>query len=237
MSLPSEIVPRCPSCGGAEFEDLRGRKAALCPTCRSVERNRVARLFIDKHVKPQTGWRVLHIAPENDMARHLKTLCGDGYEPVDFDPEFYARRINMPVKGIDLCKDAQTLPSEHYDLVMHNHVLEHLPCNYTLVLQHLHRAVRKGGFHLFSAPIQGGHSREDFDPGMTPEQRKASFVQHDHIRRFGRADFDLTLGPILGLTSDYTLRTYFSAEELLGANVPERLWRCSGASVFMVIKA
>lgn len=128
------------------------------------------------------------------------------------------------------------LPSGHYDLVIHNHVLEHVPCNYTLALQHLHRSVKPGGFHLFSVGMERGYFREDLDPALSPDERQARFGQQDHVRVFGTKDFAMTIGAVLGLGNDYTLLRYFTREELLGAQVPEHEWEVSGSNVYMVRK-
>lgn len=226
----------CPLCGSGKFEDFRKAPRSRCVTCGSRERTRVAKMFLDRHVKPQLGMRVLHFAPEPPLGRYLAGLLGDGYTAADIAPERYLDKLGHPVIRFDLCTDAAALPDAAFDLILHNHVMEHLPCNVTCVLQHLHRAIRPGGVHLFSVPISKGFSAEDLDPGMPPAERTDRFGQHDHMRRIGRADFDRSFGPILGIPSTYSLTEHFSEAELRRANIRKRLWNCSGSSVFYLRK-
>jgi phosphoglycolate phosphatase len=222
----------CPICGSNAFEEHRNVPNIRCRSCGSHERTRAAKLFLDHYVKLQPGQYVLHLAPEAPLGRHIAALVGDSYEAADILPERYARGLGHPVSKLDLCADARKLPSEYYDLVLHNHVIEHVPCNYTLVLQHLHRAVKPGGVHLFSIPISSGYFAEDLNPSLTKADRTARFTQDDHMRRFGRGDFEATVGAIFGLTAAYTLVDFFSKHDLRKANIRQSQWTCSGSSVF-----
>ena len=233
----NSIVPTCPCCGGTEFCAVNNRPAAQCVECRSVERTRVAKLFLEKHVRPEPHWRVLHLAPEIGLAKGptgLIALLGDNYEPADFDVDRYQPSLGRPVAKIDL-RHPQDLPRERYDLVIHNHVLEHVPANWTLALQALHAALVPGGVHLFSVPMRGGYFREDLDLRLTEAERTQRFFHPQHMRVWGRKDLHLTLGPVLGIKRGYKLLDWFSAEELARAAIQPKRWnKPNGASVFMV---
>jgi phosphoglycolate phosphatase len=164
-------------------------------------------------------------------------VVGAGYEAADVDPERYSARVGTSVKRLDLCQDTSKLPSEHYDLVLHNHVLEHVPCNYTWVAQNLHRAVKRGGAHVFSIPISAGYYAEDLDPKLTTDERSARFGQHDHMRRFGRNDFSASFGNLFGMRDPYSLTDFFSEDVLIASNIRKSQWTCSGSSVFYIRKA
>lgn len=236
METVQETGLRCPICGCGTFVDFRSRKATACGDCGSLPRTRMAWAMLTRHVRPQPDWRVLHLAPERQLAKVFIETCNDGYDPTDFSPGHYARKIGRPVRKLDLVAEAAALPSNHYDLVVHNHVMEHIPCNVTLLIQHLHRSIKPGGIHLFSIPIWPGTSREDLDLSLPEPERIKIFGHKQHMRRFGRDDFDVTTGPILGVTSAYTMENWFSADELREWNIPEDQWRCSGSSVFLVRK-
>jgi phosphoglycolate phosphatase len=222
----------CPLCGSHAFEEYRGVPHIQCSACKSNERTRATKLFLDRYVRLQRGSRVLHLAPEPSLGRHIVSIVGPGYDPADKSPEHYARTLGRRVKRLDLCAEARRLPGGFYDLVLHNHVIEHVPCNYTIVLQHLHRAVKPGGVHLFSIPVTSGHFAEDLSPALSEEDRSIRFTQRDHMRRFGRSDFDRTAGAVFNLTAAYSLTDFFSEDELRRANIRESQWRCSGSSVF-----
>lgn len=226
----------CPICGGQEFVDFRGVPNTRCLTCQSNERARAAMLLLQHHLPLRPGLRILHLAPETGLGRRIAREVQEGYDPCDFDPDRYAHRLGMPVRRLDLCRDAAGLPEGHYDAVIHNHVMEHIPCNVTLALQHLHRAIRPGGLHLFSVPVFPGSSEEDMNPALTDQERLLRFRQRDHMRRFGRDDFDLMLGPVLGLTSAYTLTDHLAAEALTRANIRKSRWSGPAASVYFIRK-
>jgi phosphoglycolate phosphatase len=226
----------CPICRSGSFEDYRNVPNTRCRSCKSNERTRVAKLFLDRHVRLRPGQKVLHFAPEPQLGKQIVAIVGAGYEAADIDPGRYTDKLGYRVQQLDLCTDAKALPSDFYDLILHNHVMEHVPCNVTLVLQNLHRAVKPGGAHMFSIPVLAGHSAEDLDPALTEAERTARFSQRDHIRRFGRADFDLTVGAVFGLTASYSLTDFFSEADLRKSNIRESQWVCSGSSVFYLRK-
>ena len=113
-------------------------------------------MFLQRYVKPRADWKVLHVAPDKQLAPYFTSVCNAGYDPVDLHPRHYANSIGRSVRRLDLCREATSLPDETYDLVIHSHVVEHIPCNVTLVLQHLQRAVKRGGVHLFAIPVLTG---------------------------------------------------------------------------------
>lgn len=194
-------------------------------------------LAIDTVVGLKPGMQVLHLAPEAGLADRIQAMVGRGYDPRDFDPAAAARRIGRRVRHLDLCSEAARLPPGHYDLVIHNHVIEHLPCNYTMALLHLQEALKPGGYHLFTVPVSSGFFREDDDPGLTEAERTERFLQRDHMRRFGHADFDRSLGAVFGIGKDYAMLSFMSAADMARANIPANLHRgVSGASVFIVRK-
>lgn len=234
-SREGSILPGCPECGSKVFNPVGAQ--IVCEGCGNVERYRVARLLIDFEVKPQPDWRILHIAPEIGLAKYLKSICGNGYEAFDFNPDKYITD-GLDVNRIDLCKDAKDLPKDNYDLVIHNHVIEHLPCNWACALINLHAAVKPGGVHLFSFPVVAGYYREDLNPSLSREQRKELFGQHNHFRRFGRSDFSSTVGAIFPeLNGKYSITKFLNPETLVEAGIREKRWRCSSASVFLVRKS
>jgi phosphoglycolate phosphatase len=232
-----EVTRSCPLCGGGIFREYKKRPLAECASCKAKTRIRVAALFLTKVIKLQPGQRVLHFAPEPQIYQLVYPIVGDGYEPCDFDPARYEKRLPIPIRRFDLCSDARDLPSDTYDLVMHNHVLEHVPCNWTLVLQHLQRAVKPGGAQLFSVPISLNRGyEEDLNPKLSEAERNKRFMQGDHLRRFGRKDFAQTLGAVFDIPDTYSLEHYFTAEELHRAGIWHELWNVSGASAFYVPK-
>lgn len=187
----------CNICEGTVFKKFANRENAQCVKCYSVERTRGLYniLMRDKIISP--GSKVLHFAPEFGLAMKIKEVVGaENYEGYDMFPQIFNKAIG--VQKFDLTKDIHDLQTEKYDLVLHSHVMEHIPCWITSVLWHLHRSLKKAGTHLFCIPVSPGHSGENIGP-LSDEERKRQYGQIDHVRRFGDQDIDMTIGTVFHL--------------------------------------
>lgn len=228
----------CPICQSNQFAPHGALKHPRCKTCGSLPRNRSAFLLLMEVLKPAKGMKIAHFAPEKGIAKRLHAILQGGYERYDLNPQNYDVPGLPAVRKIDLCSGLSALKPGTYDAVLHNHVMEHLPCNETIVLQRLHALLRPGGIHIFLMPMTHGYSRADLNPEMTGEERTKTFFQHDHIRKFGRTDFDMTLGMVFDLTTaNYTLRDFLSERQLVSAAIPAITWTPIGSTVFLVRKA
>lgn len=213
---------QCNICDGLLFVDMNGRPNARCKSCSSVERTRVMKLILDSEGFPKSGMKILHFAPEEGLAKYLRNIVGpENYHARDIDIRRYQ---TVGVKYFDLVLEANTLPDDHYDLIIHSHVAEHLPCNVTAILYHLHRALKPAGRHVFSIPILSGCYDETFAEIAEPERIKR-FGQFDHFRRFGRDDIQQSLGMLFRIPDEYDISKRFSAAQLAGSNIPEAAWR------------
>lgn len=213
----------CNICGGDRLVPGGARGLPVCQDCSSHPVTRLLWLQLQDHGLLAPGKRVLHIAPERALAPRLRAIFGDGYDPVDFDPTIYAHVDG--VRPFDLCVDAQKLETASYDLVIHSHVMEHVQCNVTAVLFHLHRALRVDGMQLCCIPFhRNSHSEEDLAP-LTVEDAEQRFGQDDHVRRFGAADVQQTLGMLFRLPDHYDLERDIGADRLARYAIPDFLWR------------
>lgn len=188
---------------------------------------------MDYYDLPKPNMRILHIAPEKKLAEYLKAKSPNGYEPVDYDPEKYKF---CDAKKIDLVRDAEKFADEKYDIILHSHVMEHIPCNITAVFYHFHRALKKDGFHIFCIPFMPGFSDEYMGP-LSPEDETNRFGQFDHVRKFGTADFSQNLGMIFNIKEIFSLYDNFDIDILDKFNIPksERVG-LTGSSVFVLRK-
>ena len=225
---------RCNICGGTEFSDMPGRPLARCVSCGGLERARVAALHIQHKLGLRPGARILHFAPERGLSALLRRIGGANYRACDIDPAKYP---GLEVEPFDLCRDVFGLPQGHYDLILHNHVMEHIECNYTMVLLRLARALAPTGTMLFSLPIVDGPFRDELMAGSLAD-KAAHFGPMIHVRQMGRNFLQATLGMIFELPQRYDLRADFSEAQLTEANIPARHWRkYTGASVMRVTRA
>lgn len=237
LTEPASITAAsCPLCGSREFKAPRGIGSERCTRCKARVRTRAAYLALTEVCRIDAGSRILHFAPESALAPILHRICGNNYVPCDLNSERY--QFDFPVKKCDLCRDINTLfRIEEFDVVMHNHVLEHLPCNYTIILQRLHALLRPGGHHIFSFPIyQSGRYRCDMAPSLSAKERTQRFGQDDHVRRFSREDFDQTVGMVFDIGRTYSMTDFVPAETLLAAAIPPPRWTLEMGPVFIVRK-
>jgi phosphoglycolate phosphatase len=99
--------------------------------------------------------------------------------------------------------------------------MEHVRCNVSAVLVHLHRALAPGGHQLCCIPfMRNRHSSEDLAP-LTAEEAMQRFGQDDHVRVFGALDADATVGMIFRLPPTYDLTATFDTERLDRHAIPE----------------
>lgn len=226
------MEPECNVCGGRRFGDQRARKGVRCIQCGSLERTRVLQLVLFESGIIKPGLRVLHLAPELGIARNIKKVVGEGYEPYDLFPEKFR---GLAVRKMNLVTDVEGLRSENHDVVIHSHVMEHVPCDATAVLFHLHRSLRSTGRHVFCVPIRAGHYEAQFG-GLTPEERIRRFGQDDHIRLYGARDLAVTLGMIFKLPAEYDLEKQFGAGILDRFNIPKSARKGFNSNTVFVLR-
>jgi len=223
----------CNICGGTAFTDMPKRPRVRCADCGSLERTRVAALHLTEHLRPRLGSHILHFGPERGFAAMLRELGGTNYRALDIDPSRYP---GLDVESFDLCEDVFDLPLDRYDLIVHNHVLEHIECNYTAVLTRLARCLTDAGTMMFSVPILPGEFTDELvDASWDEKQRR--FGPMVHVRRFGLDALQSTLGMIFPIPDSYDLRASFSEDLLMECNIPRHHWASyTGASVFRLRK-
>jgi SAM-dependent methyltransferase len=204
----------CPICGNSGIAFLPSgdppRPHAQCAFCGSLERARMAWLYLKRLGLPKAGTRVLHVAPENCLRERFKSVPGVEYIAGDkFDPGYRwaSETIRLDVTEIPF-------PDEHFDLIICSHVLEHVPDDRKAIAE-LHRVMKKGGLGLLIVPFEANRETtyEDFTIN-TPEGRRKAFGQHDHVRIYGRDYSDrLTEAgfkvEVVDLSSETSHREYF----------------------------
>ncbi len=231
--------PACNICGSSAFGDTYGkagsafiRKHVRCDGCGSLERHRLIFEVLRTRGLLSGNRRVLHLAPEECLATILRNRFGGNYLCGDLDPG----QFSFPVTRIDLCSDLDRFAPASFDIVLHNHVLEHVACDYKAVASRLDGLLKPGGLHIFSVPFLEGGFREALDE-RTDDYRTEHFGQWDHMRIFSPEDFLQTLGLALPVPEEYDATRLVPAERLLAINVPEDAWRgFNNNSVFLLEK-
>jgi ubiquinone/menaquinone biosynthesis C-methylase UbiE len=230
----NQVASLCPICGNDIFLDFNGRKNARCKKCLCMERNRLMSMFLNKFKLYQNDQTVLHFAPEFGLAKKFVELSGDLYYPCDLEPEKYKSRFYQ-TQFIDLSKSLIQFEDNYFDLIIHNHVLEHVPHDVGLIFSELNRILKPGGMHFFSIPISGEWTRENLSKDIDDSYRQKNFGQHDHVRIFGWKSMRDLLQSICTNYDGLPLRPiqHFTSEELERACIPRVAWDgVSGHSVY-----
>lgn len=231
--MTQAIQLRCNICGGESFLDMPGRPKVRCESCGSLERTRICAMRLQGDLKPKPGASVLHFAPERGLAAFLRALSQGAYRAVDIAPENYP---GSGAEKFDLCRDVFDLPENAYDVIVLNHVLEHIECNYSAVLLRLARSLTDDGVMLFSVPVEGEEFRDNIALG-TLEEKTARFGAFRHYRNFGRAFIGETLGMLFHMPADNDLTRYFTEDQLRTASIRPNHWhKVTGATLFAVRK-
>jgi hypothetical protein len=168
----------CPVCGYVgEFAPVGEppRLDGLCPLCRSRERHRLFKLWIDRKGGITKAMSVLHFAPEPVFQPILRGLAGD-YVTADFMRSKVDLKLNI---------EALDLPDESFDLVVAHQILEHV--DHRKALAECFRVLRPGGRMVVTTPvIEAWETTYENPEVVTPRQRLLHFGQKDHLRFFGR---------------------------------------------------
>ena len=179
---------KCPLCGSKRrkfmpYGYVTTREDALCPRCLALERHRMIWLWITRQTDLlERRPRLLHIAPEVSLMRHLTPLYqgSDNYITAD---------LESPLA--DMHFDVQQIPlkSKSIEVVICNHLLEHVE-NDIVALKELHRVLRPGGWGIVLVPEDRTRATTFEDDSVTDrEERTRLFGQYDHRRVYGR-DYD-----------------------------------------------
>lgn len=109
------------------------RQDVLCPVCKSMPRHRILALWCEENVELLRVSEILYFAPERGVMLWMRR---NGVSCVTAD-------LNG---GADLRMDIQDtgLPDGAYDVVVCNHVLEHLE-DFRVALAEVWRVLRPGG--------------------------------------------------------------------------------------------
>ncbi|MFM7333376.1 MAG: class I SAM-dependent methyltransferase [Tabrizicola sp.] len=168
----------CPVCGyQGEFAPVGEppRLDGLCPLCRSRERHRLFKLWIDRRGGIGSEMSVLHFAPEPMFEPILRGMAGT-YVTADFMRTKVDRKLNI---------EALELEEASFDLIVAHQILEHV--DHHKALAECFRVLRPGGRLVVTTPVIEAWETTYVNPGVTTARdRMLHFGQKDHSRYFGR---------------------------------------------------
>jgi SAM-dependent methyltransferase len=150
-----------------------------CPHCQCTDRERHLRLYLERTrvLEPMRGGAVLHMAPEASLRSFLEGYGFSRYICGDLFPH------SPTIERIDLCD--LSFPNKSFDLVVCNHVLEHV-ADLDRALSELIRVLKPAGRAVCQTPYASRLSHMFEDPRLQSEEDRIYFYsQEDHVRLFG----------------------------------------------------
>lgn len=158
------------------------KQDVLCPLCRSLPRHRILALWCEEHKEQLRNSKILYFAVEPSMKiwmqrNAISYTSADLYSKAD---------IKLDIQHTGLADDS-------YNLVIANHVLEHVD-DFRKALNEVYRILRPNGYFICSFPMDPRIELLVEENGdLTPAERVHRFGQYNHKRLFGiQADRLLT---------------------------------------------
>jgi len=151
----------------------------LCPNCHCNDRDRHLWHYLTRTglLQDSRTLRILHIAPEARLEPLIRQMHPADYVCGDLFPKYtHHRKIN--VEQLDF-------PDDRFDLIICNHVLEHV-ASPELAVAEFHRCLAPGG-HLVAQTPYARLLKHTFELTKSPPVEFAThfFGQDDHVRLFG----------------------------------------------------
>jgi len=158
---------------------MGARENYQCRWCGCTDKER--RVFLYLNQIELLGKRVLHIAPERALSRWLRArtiyTAGDKFTgDARYTDGRYGDAMALDVTNL-------TFPDQSFDVVVCNHVLEHVEDD-TRAMREIYRVLASGGQAILQVPVSY-EIRTIESPAETPEERIRLFGQVDHVRIYG----------------------------------------------------
>jgi len=158
------------------------RPNALSPGTLSLERHRLLWLYLTSdHNLENQFLNVLHVAPEQVFYKKFKNFKNWTYTTTDLNSplaDVKANLCNLPFKN------------ETYDLILCNHVLEHI-IDDIKAMREIYRVLKKGGKAILQVPLDAEKEKSYEDHTIiNPKDRNKHFGQYDHVRIYGMDFFN-----------------------------------------------
>jgi len=154
----------------------------ICPYCLSTDRDRLVFLYLKYKADIfNKRLKILHVSPEPALYQVISRIQGIDYTI----GTKYAEGSYYPAEITFFDLTGMPHQDNTFDLVICNHVLEHIP-NDLQAMQEIHRILKPGGEAILQVPISYKIEKtlED-DTVVTEADRHRIFGQFDHVRIYG----------------------------------------------------
>jgi SAM-dependent methyltransferase len=158
-------------------------KNIICPNCLSNARERLVIAMLQHHVNIFNK-KILHLSPEKNVYQYLKSKSE--IITADLVPDFY-KNIDKQIRKEDAM--AFSFADQSFDVVIANHVLEHIPDDLK-AMSEIFRVLKKGGIAILQVPYSETISATIEEPLIdNPVKQSALFGQKDHVRIYQLNDY------------------------------------------------
>jgi len=154
-----------------------------CPRCGAHDRERHLLLYMERTglLAELAGKVIVHFAPEARLSKRIEQAGPSRYTKCDLFPS------GAEVQREDLL--AMSFADSSVDLLIANHVLEHVPDDQQAIRE-VARVLRPGGHAILQTPFSAMLAKTWEDEGIvSAEARNEAYGQEDHVRLFGRDIF------------------------------------------------
>lgn len=162
-----------------------GVREGGCVKCDSVDRDRLLYAyfkFVLKVFNDNKDFSILHLAPELMLSREFlkykyrQYSCTDKFMPGYRYPDY---TIDMDIMDI-------SFQDNNFDLVICNHVLEHITDDLG-AMKELYRVLKPGGTAVLQVPISTLLKITYENPDATTDKKREEYYgQYDHVRIYGQ---------------------------------------------------
>jgi len=154
-----------------------------CPHCGATDRERHLMAYMQRTgLLELAGKRVLHLAPEKNLRLIIKAAGPAEYIQGDLFP------VDAQITRVDIT--AMQFPDEHFDLLIANHVLEHVQDDIA-ALREIVRVLRPRGHVILQTPYAAKLECSLALPHISSDAaRLALYGQEDHVRLYGTDIFE-----------------------------------------------
>lgn len=155
----------------------------FCPNCLSKNRERLVKHVMESYID-FTGKKILHFSPEKNLHKHLSAHAH--VTTIDLEPGFYKAIDSTIIQG-----DATRLQfaDNSFDVVVANHILEHIPDDVKAMSEIL-RVLKKDGVAVLQVPLSTTLQTTIEDVTINdPKKQAALYGQKDHVRIYTLEDY------------------------------------------------
>ncbi|MDO4574149.1 MAG: class I SAM-dependent methyltransferase [Planctomycetia bacterium] len=153
-------------------------------------------------MKDSRSLSLLHTAPEESLSKVIREKTNIIYTPIDLEPEHYPH-----LSCIEADVTALPFPEEHFDVIVSNHVMEHI-LDDDLFLSEMQRVLKPQGMFFLSFPYDKNREKTFQDDNIQSEADRLKYYgQQDHVRIYGRDVFE-------------KLKRYFQLQIVTTADIP-----------------